>query len=553
MRYIIFILATVAIFLACNTGDTIKGAISTANLEAKQFTINIDRDTTIQTKNGAVLKIPKGALATDKGNTVTLEIKEAYSIQQMIEAGLTTQSNGEPLSSGGMIYIGAAAGQNVTIKQKLQVAIPASPLDREMKLFKGQEDANGNINWTDPIALPENKQAAVIDTGRILFESHCANCHSIGKDMTGPNLAHFMKRFAPVTENDKYYVAHLFPEDTFLEKPFPDEMQRIDSVAIAKPDTTGHSDEYYHYRERELYRCNLIRRYGSRGTYFPDLPKQSILSIYRYIQNESDRLALPIPSNELKDCVDSCAKYNERKYKLDKARKKAIKENGDRVNLEMSFPPVPDDTTTSVQPVPSIPARPFEDVVSPENYESVYYQFTVETFGWFNLDILLKEKQGVKESELFVWIRGEYREKVQVFLIVPSEKAFVQGGVAGEADKYAFWKKNGKIPLPQNQKSYILALIETESSIAYAIREFTITPSQTFELSLTASTKEKFNSAIRMIGFDSLSIKVEDSKNATEIRNLGEQIKENEKLKPKGCDCDCSPGLYASGNGLYSK
>jgi hypothetical protein len=544
MRYIIFILAAVAIFLACNTGtDKVKKTFTTDNLETNQFTINIDRDTTIQTKNGALLKIPKGALATDNGNTVTLEIKEAYSLQQMIQAGLTTQSNGEPLSSGGMIYIGAAAGQTVTIKQKIQVAIPASPLEKNMKLFKGQEDTDGNINWTDPVALPENKQMAAIDTGRIVFESKCASCHAIGKDLTGPDLAHFMKRFPPSMENEIYYQAHLMPY------PYPSPATPA-IKADATIDTSSRRDsflkdfeydQYYHYDKGLQYRCNLRKQYSSRGTLFPNPSKESILALYRYIQNESDRLAIPVPDNYLKDCIDSCAVYSDRLHVFEKQRQKAIAQNGNRVNWSNNLPPVVFDTGALPAPVnvPAVPMKPYEDLVSPSNFESVYYQFSVETFGWFNVDILFKEKEGVKESELFVRIRGEYRKKVQVFLIVPSEKAFVSGGPAGEADQYAFWKKDGKIPLPQNKTSYILALTETESSIAYAIRQFTVTPQQTIDVSLTTATNEQFNSAIQMIGLDSFTIKVENSKNAAEIRTLDQQIKENEKLKPKGCDCYC--------------
>ena len=104
-----------AIIIACNTGKKNGSLLSKPDdIVADEYVINIDKDTTLETKNGALLKIPKGSLATDKGNTVILEIKEAYSMEQMILAGLTTQSDGQPLSSGGMIYINAKGGQNVT-------------------------------------------------------------------------------------------------------------------------------------------------------------------------------------------------------------------------------------------------------------------------------------------------------------------------------------------------------------------------------------------------------------------------------------------------------
>jgi hypothetical protein len=30
--------------------------------------------------------------------------------------------------------------------------------------------------------------------------------------------------------------------------------------------------------------------------------------------------------------------------------------------------------------------------VSPQNYNATYYQFRIETFGWYNIDMLLPER-----------------------------------------------------------------------------------------------------------------------------------------------------------------
>jgi hypothetical protein len=78
--------------------------LATDKLPSQFFTINTGQDTILITSKGAVIRIPKGAISGDE-NTVQLEIKEAYSIEDIFRAGLTTQSNGQPLSSGGMIYI----------------------------------------------------------------------------------------------------------------------------------------------------------------------------------------------------------------------------------------------------------------------------------------------------------------------------------------------------------------------------------------------------------------------------------------------------------------
>ena len=184
-----------------------------------------------------------------------------------------------------------------------------------------------------------------------------------------------------------------------------------------------------------------------------------------------------------------------------------------------------------------------------ENYDATYYQFSIESFGWFNIDALLKNVNGVEESELFVRIIGEYREKINVFLIIPSIKVYGEGGSAEKnPDEFAFFYKNGKLPLPQNVKAYIMAVTETKSSVAFAIKEFTTGRQQQLDISLKVSTKEEFETAIQRINPDRLYIGVKDSKNAGEIRqtdveikNIDAELKKAENLKPKNCDCDCYP------------
>jgi hypothetical protein len=290
MKYIFTLLIiSIVLFIGCNTSTKSK-LFSPESLASEQFSISTDRDTTLQTKNGALLKIPKGSLSVD-GSIANLEIKEAYSIQQMIQAGLVTNSNGEPLSSGGMIYINAAGGQKITFNQPIKVAIPADYLAKDMQLFKGQKDANGNTNWTDPVALSENKQLTAIDKGKILFEQKCGACHILGKPLTGPDLAHFKRRF-PFDEGNSIYYRHLSEQLKIISENKSRKVYTLTQFDYL----LEHNFSYY------LYKCNLSKYNGPAvGQIFTNE-----LDIYNYIQNESNRLDLPLPGQAyLKDCVDS--------------------------------------------------------------------------------------------------------------------------------------------------------------------------------------------------------------------------------------------------------
>jgi hypothetical protein len=549
---ILAFLTTIVVMLSCRTTGT-KGFLSIDNLPLQEYTININQDTTLVTKNGALLKIPKGSLTNDDGSTVILEIKEAYSIEQMINAGLVTESNGRPLSSGGMIYINAKAGQDVKIMQAIKVATPADYLAENMQLFKGDEGANGNVNWEEPTLLPENNQLTSVEQGQALFQSKCAGCHDLDRTLTGPALAHIVRRFGDIGEGTYRYYEHGFYPYRGDFKLRPDSIKKPGSIPSFKRYDYDHDDPYY------TYKCNLVKTFGSVGPImFNDTSTNDYIDdIYNYIQNESDKRNSPLPwQTSLMDCADSCAIYKEMLADLRNKRsatapqQQIIKGNGSLVKDRDTLPGVPDIARSPAEDTFSQTTFvDFEEQVSPMNYGDGYYQFTIETFGWYNIDILLEEIEGVKESELFVRITGNYKERVKIYLIIPPIKANAEGGpTSRNPDEYAFYKKDGKLPLPQNVKAYILAVTETEGAIAFALKEFTTAVQQVIEISLNLSTKEEFTKSVEAINLaDQVKVtKLTNAKNAggtpksdTTKKKIDKDLENIERFKPKNCDCDC--------------
>ena len=193
----------IAIVYACNHGDrTIHKLLSPGKLPAQTFVIDIRKDTTLITKKGALIRIPKGTLKADN-NSVKLEVKEAYSMEDIVKGGLTTTSFGKPLRSGGMLYINPVGYNNVTIAKPISVATPAPFPDSNMKLFKGEFRSDSSLNWTDTLPMPENPQLNAITKGNVIFYDNCASCHSVKKDLTGPALKGSMQRLLPVHNGDK--------------------------------------------------------------------------------------------------------------------------------------------------------------------------------------------------------------------------------------------------------------------------------------------------------------------------------------------------------------
>ncbi|HRG83579.1 MAG TPA: hypothetical protein PLO99_13770, partial [Chitinophagaceae bacterium] len=392
----------------------------------------------------------------------------------------------------------------------------------------------------------------MIMTGQILYRQRCTSCHGIGKNLTGPDLAHFLKRFSGDTLLVRGYTLHL-PYNNGESGVWLDSSS---TAGNSLRDKLSHIDPEL-WVNQWLYFCNLKAQYGSLGPAYPDLTEADLTSIYQYIQNESERLNLPIPVNVIpNDCIDSCFQYTNQKKLLIQKKEAAeaimdtLKKDKHSLSKENRIIPITPDTApvnSSVPaPVNSSPVK-WEDVVSPDNKQSLYYQFSIESFGWYNVDVLLKELNGSVKSDLSVRLTGEHSNDAEVFLIIPSTRTYTKAGKKKDMpDQRVFAYNDGSIYLPQQTTAYILAIAETKSSVAFVIKPFTTGLKQELEISLQTADPETFNEAIRRLNLNGISINAAETPNAPllrktekEIRNLDSALKKLEQLRPRNCDCDC--------------
>ena len=503
-------LPALALFFLCvvfshcsQPGQSVARLFRPDSLPSFLADIDITKDTILHTPGGGMLTIPANALQAGGATRVKLVVKEAFRLSDIIRAGLLTVSDNRTLSSGGMIDIEAAAGQTVTITKAISVHIPTPVLDKNMQLYKGVPDKNGNLNWTDPQPLPANPQLTKLDLSRQLFQSHCASCHGIGRDGTGPDLAYI------ALLRDKKWLFHFTKNSLQL-------------LASGEPYAN----------------CLYEQRNKTPMPLFPNLADADLDALYSFIDNESARLGLPLPSDHDKKCADSCAVYLRQKTKLLRRRQQLVKDNGPAVNWDKKFP-IPDTFPDIIPDTVIVPGDTIRKV-TPTDFQSEYYQFNITTFGWYNIDILLKGVDGVKESELIVRLRGEYRSQVNLFLAIPSARVFQRGGpLEGQADTYGFYATNGKILLPQGVKALLLAMGEQEGKLVFSMLSFQITEKQSIELTPVPITKKEMNAQLRALDLQEITIQAQNSKNAAAVRTTDTRLRNIDHLKPRNCDCNC--------------
>ena len=499
------------------------------DLPSSFYMIDPMRDTTITTARGARLSIPAGAFGdsaagsgVDSGAGVSgaraagfvrVEVKEAYTIADIIRGRLVTTSKGMPLSSGGMIYINVAGGGIVKLRKPIKVAIPSKGLQEGMQVFKGLNNDKGEIDWVDPKPLLKTRADRDLASGKALFMVNCASCHGLGKAVTGPPLAWISQR-----EADKKWLHDFIRNNTKL---------------------LGRNDPYA---------CYLYNRYNKTPmNVFPDLSDRSIDIILNYIMNESQTIDSNTVDNNRRS-FDSCRRYSRLKDSL-MEKLRAAKDR--RMNLV---------TGNGLEVVESRyagrrrrahwtppPLPPFGIVV--QDYSSVYYQFEIDDTGWFNVDILLKDLPGVEPSMLQV--RIPYRLPANVYLVIPSVKVLMRGGpIPGERDAYGFYKEDEKkILLPQGVPAFILCMGEDKGQAFWGKVQWITGLSQELNLEPVAMSKEAIDTALSQLHIENLSIGVKDSKNAREIRELDtvthvtdSLLRKLAGLKPQFCDCNCLDG-----------
>jgi mono/diheme cytochrome c family protein len=372
-----------------------------------------------------------------------------------------------------------------------------------MQVYKGVTKDDAVTNWTDPKPLIKNADAEQINTGKILFMANCSSCHGIAQSVTGPPLA---------------YISSLRKTDWLYA------FTRNNAAVMAKGDRYA--------------RC-LFNEHGPMPA-FPWSDNQ-LRAVYRYIDNESKRLGLPLPADHLKKCTDSCTWYEKEHERLMTHRNKLKNNNGDQVAITKSPVniPVPDARVGKKNSNTENPKEELRKVI-PDSYASVYYQFTIQEFGWYNIDVLLSETSGIKKSELILRLQGAYTKEINVFLILPSSRVFQQGGpLTGKENNYGFYTVDGSIYLQQSVKATVMAMGENDGKIFFDMASFQTSVKQTLTLSPSIVTKEQMNSMLKSMDLSGINMQIQNSKNADSIQVIDVQLKDLEKFKPKTCDCNC--------------
>lgn len=487
---------TVLLFAACDIGrqqPMPNTLLNTDKLPTSEIAIDISQENTLRTTKGAIIHIPAGAIESDS-DKVTIMIQEAYTMQEMIQGGLTTKTNGIPLSSGGMIYIDTKEGSRV--RRPIKVYLPTTSQQKGMQLYKGFKDISGEINWNDPMPINDTPYQTIVD-GERLFKEQCASCHHPTEPLTGPALA------IVAVNRDRQWLDHF-----------------IDNSAAM----IANGDPYANYLKRKW----LLIMPG-----YPNLTQAERDAILEYLKGEAYAAGINTLTDEYY-CFEQCDTYLRQKYSGKPQSTQQTTNDNTAIDT---------DTISTTAPTNNVTLLSQATVGYPAPSDAGYYQFTIEAMGWYNIDIVTKDLPGFEESELTVRITGNYQYQRHVYLMIPDRKIFITGGLMRNSkDQYAFFTDDGKIRLPQGAQAYIMAMAEQDGKVLYGQTSATLTTKQHLEVAMTEISKDDFNKKMAALGKDGLNINVADSNYPDSLRSA--HSAPSDQQEPAGCDCKLLENMY---------
>lgn len=124
--------------------------------DACVHTIDPTEDQYIACPKGTIMMVPAFTFIRKDGNAigcnrVTITVKEFYSTEDILMAGLTTHSGRKMLETGGMLHITAECNvEELKIGgvNKIKIYIPSSECKPDMKVFEGKRDEK-SVNWIE--------------------------------------------------------------------------------------------------------------------------------------------------------------------------------------------------------------------------------------------------------------------------------------------------------------------------------------------------------------------------------------------------------------------
>ncbi len=471
--------------------------MTAAKLPTQLFEVDPTRDTVLKSLAGAIIKIPKGSIEANAGAKAKIAFKEAYSMHDILKAGLTTMSGNKALSSGGMFMINGADGQKLKFNAPVDISVPTNQKVEGMQLYTGNVNDKGQIDWVNPVPLPEQNQNSEIANGKMIFNQKCASCHDIEKDGKAPPLAFVRER------RSWQWLTTFTKNNEVLRK------------------------------QNEKYACFAFNRYNHAVmNAYPELSDDEVNGIFEYIDREATRKGISkdkIPNWAA--TLDSCERINAEIANISKKQAKLMIQEMDDINDSLK--------ALGYRIVDSQYAPP-RNLNSTISYleAPIGYNLSIKSEGWYNLDIPTSNLPGAQAVEIDVKVHRDSDYTTDMYLILPEEKAFVvvYGSNINDSTVRLF---NGEMKFKPGTLAYLIAFGEKSGKLTFGKRQFKIEKKTLIDISISSTDEVGIREEIGAMNLDGFHLDIGKSKHFNQIEDFKSELSILERQLPHDCCCHC--------------
>ncbi len=471
----------------------------------QEFIIDTEKDTVIFGKSGVLLAIEAGTFTDENGNPLkgklTLNLKEALSLSEMLENKLTTQTqDGQILQSGGMFEFTAKSDTKgkVNISKPIHAEVPTLKKIGDMSVYEGvQVNENAPVqwkkekeleNWLTEIPLeqldffPPNKDSFEQGEANLIYDTIpiLNDDGTIGFFIKGRQISYNQKK-------EGKSIFH-FVQDTTAEA-------RI--CGISKYILEGLSDKKFQGTFISTY------EFEKRLKVMNQCCGNDLIAIY--LKNldknlwESDKLAAEYLTENKK-----CRAYLFEEFAAEKSTKVKPKEKTNRAlqkhidklfkNKEKAWAKFEKD----FKKWDNVQAGLLEKMENERRFaERLNYSFDLEKFGWVNIDMPMTKENRIAVTFDIKVKDLKLKEAGRVFLIFPNEKTIIDLSRSEEGDFYGRQENEDVIYLPKGTDIILKAVTERNKQLYTGELDLIIDKKIKKTIEVTQTTDKKVASRIK--------------------------------------------------------
>lgn len=469
--------------------------------KTQKFQVKGNADNSLTGRYGAEVFIPQSCFVDQSGEPVEgpidIELVEVASKADFVKYNLQTLSNGKPLVSEGMLYLGASAnGKPLAVAEgkELQIELPKASYSLTptgATIFSGSFDEQGNINWTETGQMEDKLIYLPLE----LFDYKTWTSYGFERPSSGGG---YMAPFEDeVVDSTTFKQAHL--EKTFVAtREFEERFRFINSAEW----TVGRHTSFY---TTTVKTGQMIKDSAITNIYLNNLDKDLWYCdslAYAYMKSLSDSIdfnGYHFYETETTDLLKAFEQFYKQKLtNVIKLDYDGVDLNGSNARNQLAQKGL---SSIEIDETLGAFKKQQEIVQSRKDQKSTMNMavniFKVSALGWVNCDFFFNDPNAAEAKITAALTDLEHDQFVSLSLVFHDSRMALGAYRYGNGVYSFTGAKSPYTRLPIGEKATLVALSYKENVPYMAIEEIEISTEAQYQLKLEQTTVAAINDLLK--------------------------------------------------------